>query len=640
MFFRNLVTSRRNSPFTFYRFIMAVRKLIKENQETIKIEPKKQNSQLLFEVAWEVCNQVGGIYTVIRSKVPAMVEKWGDNYCLIGPYFPQTASVEFEERENDDTPFSRIAADLKAQGMRVHYGRWLITGRPQIILLDFEDMLKNADNLKFKLWENHKISTLNAEPLVDKVIAFGEMIYLYLKAFADANGKKTSIIAHFHEWMASSALLELHREKAALATVFTTHATMLGRYIAGNVDNFYAKLPNYQWDVEARNYGIEAQAGIERESAQKCHVLTTVSDVTAKECEVFFGRKCDLILPNGLNITRFAATHEFQNLHLKYKQKIHQFVMGHFFQSYSWDLDNTLYFFTSGRYEFKNKGYDLTLEALRRLNFKIVQHGLDTTVVMFIITRNPVYSINPEVLQSRAVMQEIRETCEAIEKQIGDHLFYASAASDETTLPDLNEFVDDYWKLRLRRTIQSWKTKKLPNTVTHLLKEPDGITEFFEQSKLQNHEKDRVKFVYHPDFISPTNPLFGLEYSQFVRGCHLGVFPSYYEPWGYTPLECVVRGIPTITSDLSGFGDFIMQLMKDYDNVGVNVVERNNKTFEEAAEQLADMLFKFVSMTRRDRIQQRNKVENISEIFDWTNLRSYYDIAHDLAANRNTTARF
>lgn len=618
---------------------MAV-KLKKESQEKIKIEPRKQAPQLLFEVAWEVCNQVGGIYTVIRSKVPAMVEKWEDNYCLIGPYFPQTASVEFEPRPNDDTPFSKTAQLLQEQGLTVHYGRWLVTGRPQIILVDFDDMLKQINAIKYNLWENHKISTINAEPLVDKVLAFGELVGIYLKEFANQNASKFDIVAHFHEWMASTALLEVRRVNAAVGTVFTTHATMLGRYIAGNVDNFYEQLPYYNWEKEARDYGIEAQAGIERQSAQLCHVLTTVSDVTAKECEVFFGRNCDLILPNGLNITRFAATHEFQNLHMKYKEKIHQFVMGHFFQSYSWDLDKTLYFFTSGRYEFKNKGYDLTLEALRRLNFKIVQHNLDITIVMFIITRNPVYSINPEVLQSRAVMEEIRETCESIEKQIGEHLFYASAANDDPTLPDLNDFVDDYWRLRLRRTIQSWKTKKLPQTVTHLLKESDGITEFFEQTNLKNHDKDRVKFVYHPDFISPTNPLFGLEYSQFVRGCHLGVFPSYYEPWGYTPLECVVRGIPTITSDLSGFGDFMMQLMRDYDSVGVNVVKRKNKSFDEAAEELANTLFKFVSMSRRERIMQRNKVENISEVFDWTNLRSYYDSAHDLAVKKKGSAKY
>jgi glycogen synthase len=613
---------------------MSAGKLKRESEETIKIEKRPTAHPILFEIAWEVCNQVGGIYTVIRSKVPSMVDEWGDNYCLIGPYFPQTAAIEFERQDEDESIFSKAAQNLRNEGHDVYYGRWLVTGRPRIILIDFSKNLSNVDSLKFKLWDHHQISTLNCEDLVNKVIAFGDLVKSYLQNFAGNNAGKYEIVAHFHEWMASSGLPDLRKEQTNIATVFTTHATMLGRYIAGNVNDFYEKLPYYNWAVEAKNYGIEAQAGIERHSAQKCHVLTTVSDVTAKECEVFFGRHCDLILPNGLNITRFAATHEFQNLHLKYKQKINQFVMGHFFQSYSWDLDNTLYFFTSGRYEFKNKGYDLTLEALKRLNFKIVQAGLDTTVVMFMITKNPVYSIDPQVLQSRAVMEEIRQTCESIEKEIGDHLFHASASNENANLPDLNDFVDEYWKLRLRRTIQTWKTKTLPHTVTHLLKQPDDITDFFQKTNLMNHQQDRVKFVYHPDFISPTNPLFGLEYSQFVRGCHLGVFPSYYEPWGYTPLECVVRGIPTVTSDLSGFGDFMMQLMKDYENVGVYVVNRKDKNFEQAAEQLADILFKFVIMSRRERIMQRNRVENISDVFDWTNLRSYYDTAHDLAIKK------
>lgn len=613
---------------------MSIGKLKKEQEETIKIEKKTTAQPVLFEIAWEVCNQVGGIYTVIRSKVPAMVDEWGDNYCLIGPYFAQTAGIEFERIDDDESSFSKAAQELRSQGLDVFYGRWLVTGKPRIILIDFNSNLSKVDNLKFNLWERHQISTINCEDLVNKVIAFGDLVRLYLQGFVENQSKKHEVIAHFHEWMASTALIDLRKDKINIGTVFTTHATMLGRYIAGNVNDFYEKLSRYDWAKEAKNYGIEAQAGIERQSAQLCHVLTTVSDVTAKECEVFFGRVCDLILPNGLNITRFAATHEFQNLHLKYKQKINQFVMGHFFQSYSWDLDNTLYFFTSGRYEFKNKGYDLTLEALKRLNFKIVQSGLDMTVVMFMITKNPVHSIDPQVLQSRAVMEEIRQTCESMEKEIGEHLFHASASNEDVNLPDLNNFVSEYWRLRLRRTIQTWKTKTLPRTVTHLLKQPDDITDFFEKTNLMNHQQDRVKFVYHPDFISPTNPLFGLEYSQFVRGCHLGVFPSYYEPWGYTPLECVVRGIPTVTSDLSGFGDFMMQLMTDYENVGVYVVNRKDQSFDKAADQLANIMFQFVTMTRRDRIMQRNRVENISDVFDWTNLRAYYDTAHDLALKK------
>ena len=613
---------------------MTAKKFNAASEETIKVEPRLTSKETLFELAWEACNQVGGIYTVIRSKVPAMVEKWGDDYCLIGPYFENTAGIEFEE-ENDGSSFSNAALALQAKGINARYGRWLVTGKPRIVLLDFHRSPEKLDAVKFEMWENYTISTLNAEILVNDVIGFGDVIDEYLTEYITNHAKKSNVTTHFHEWMSAVGLLKLNLKKLPFASVFTTHATMLGRYIAGNVSNFYEHLPSYNWRDEARNYGIEAQAGIEHAAAQCCHVLTTVSDVTAKECEVFFERKCDLILPNGLNITRFAATHEFQNLHVKYKQKINQFVMGHFFQSYSWDLDNTLYFFTSGRYEFKNKGYDLTLEALKRLNFKLVKNGVDTTVVMFIITRNPVHSIKPEVLQSRAVMAEIRDTCEAIEKQMGEQLFYATASNSDTNFPDLNELVDDYWKLRLRRTVQTWRTHNLPETTTHSLKSPDQITSFFDQSNMKNHEEDRVKFVYHPDFISPTNPLFGMEYGQFVRGCHLGVFPSYYEPWGYTPLECVIRGIPTVTSDLSGFGDFMLQIMQDYENVGVYVVDRKDKNFDQAAEQLANLLFKFVIMNRRDRIMQRNRVENFSDIFDWANLRSYYDTAHDLAQKKS-----
>ncbi len=149
-----------------------------------------------------------------------------------------------------------------------------------------------------------------------------------------------------------------------------------------------------------------------------------------------------------------------------------------------------------------------------------------------------------------------------------------------------------------------------------------------------NNPEDRVKIVYHPDFVVSTNPLFGMDYGQFVRGCNLGVFPSYYEPWGYTPLECIARGVPTITSDLSGFGDYMMQIMKDYDQWGVMVVNRKTQDFYKAAEQLSEMLLKFVKQGLRERISQRNRVESISETFDWNNLRTYYDTAHDLALKR------
>jgi glycogen(starch) synthase len=594
-----------------------------------KVTEKKK---FLVEVAWETCNQVGGIYTVIRTKVPAMVEKWEQDYLLLGPYFTQTAAAEFEPLAIDlETPVGRAVDWMRAQGMEVHYGNWLITGKPKIVLFDLASLMKEVDIIKGRIWENHKISTLGVEELVNQTIVFGELIRLFLSQLAVENKAKKDIIVHFHEWMASTCIPDLRKDKVKISTVFTTHATMLGRYLAGNVPNFYDVLDTFDWSKEAKHYGIEAQASFERAAAQKADVLTTVSDITAKECVAFLGRIPELILPNGLNIQRFAAIHEHQNLHSLYKKRISDFVMGHFFQNQPFDLDQTLYLFTSGRFEYSNKGYDLTLDALEILNRKMKESGSRKTVIMFFITKQPYHSIDPEVLHSRAVLDEIRENCQAIEKEVGEKLFQASAASKDLTLPDLNDFVGEYWRLRLRRTVQTWKTNARPKVVTHILKQEDDIIRNLHRTQLLNHAEDKVKVVYHPDFIVSTNPLFGLDYGQFVRGCHLGVFPSYYEPWGYTPLECMARGVPTVTSDLSGFGDYMMQIMRDYEQWGVSVVNRKTQNYQESAEQLANLLFKFVQQSQRDRIMQRNRVESIADTFDWSNLRGYYDTAHELA---------
>ena len=591
-----------------------------------------EKKKFLVEVAWETCNQVGGIYTVIRTKVPSMVEKWGEDYLLLGPYFPQTAAAEFEALPvTDETPVERAILSMREKGLQVHYGNWLITGKPKIVLFDIASMYDQVDAIKGRIWDNHKISTLGVEELVNQTIALGELIRIFLSHLASENKAKKDIVVHFHEWMASTCLPDLKKDKVKISTVFTTHATMLGRYLAGNVPNFYDVLDTFDWHKEAVHYGIEAQASFERAAAQKADVLTTVSDITAKECVAFLGRIPELILPNGLNIQRFAAMHEHQNLHSLYKKRISDFVMGHFFQNQAFDLDQTLYLFTSGRFEYSNKGYDITLDALEILNRKMKEAGSKKTVIMFFITKQPYHSIDPEVLHSRAVLDEIRENCQAIQKEVGEKLFEAAASSNDLQLPDLNQFVDEYWRLRLRRTVQTWKTNSRPKVVTHLLKQEDDIIRNLHRTQLLNNADDKVKVVYHPDFIVSTNPLFGLDYGQFVRGCHLGVFPSYYEPWGYTPLECMARGVPTVTSDLSGFGDYMMQIMRDYEQWGVSVVNRKTQNYQESAEQLANMLFKFTQQSQRDRITQRNRVESIADTFDWSNLRGYYDTAHELA---------
>jgi glycogen(starch) synthase len=610
----------------------------KKKSKKILSSQEIENS-ILVEAAWEVCNQVGGIYTVIRSKVPAIVKRWEyNNYLLIGPYLSSNVAAVFEPIHDLSDHFGQAVKRLRDKGVEVHYGNWLITGRPKVVLLNPFSVYKALADIKTELWKDHQIPDQEGNELLDKVMAFGFLVKHFLMELDDVNNKgaQKNIIAHFHEWMAATALPGIRKEKLNMTTVFTTHATMLGRYLAMNDPEFYEHLPFFDWYKEAKHFGIDPMVIIERAAAHGAHVFTTVSEVTARECKYLLGRDVEVVVPNGLNIERFAALHEFQNMHQEYKLKIHQFVMGHFFQSYSFDLDNTLYFFTSGRYEYKNKGFDMTLEALARLNWLMKQEDIDKTVVAFFVTKKEYHSINPQVLQSRTVMEEVRQTCAAIEKQVGERLFYAAAASEDYRLPALNDFIDDYWKLRLRRTLQSWKSPFLPSVVTHNLidDKKDDILNFLRRANLINHAGDKVKVVYHPDFISPISPLFGMEYGQFVRGCHLGVFPSYYEPWGYTPLECLASGVPAVTSDLSGFGDYVLQHMTDLEEQGIYVVQRNNRTYEEAVNQLTNSLMEFVLQDRRERITQRNRAEESSVSFGWRVLTQYYEKAYSLALQR------
>lgn len=593
---------------------------------------KKFHDALLVEVSWEACNQVGGIYTVIRSKAPVIVDNWGTNYCLIGPYVNKNILAELEPLDQTADIFGRAAENVRNKGYDVHYAEWLVTGRPRVVLFNpnvIEDKMMNV--IKYLLWKNHGISSPLNNPLVNQIIGFAFLTKLFFDELSELTKGEKPILGHFHEWMAGLPILDMKRDKMPVKTVFTTHATQLGRHLAINSPMFYAHLPFFKWEDEAKKFGIETEARIEFMCAKNADVLTTVSEVTARECKHLLKRKPEFIFPNGLNIERFEVLFEFQNLHAIHKDKIHQFVMGHFFHSYTFDLDKTMYFFTSGRYEYKNKGFDLTLEALHRLNKKLKAENADVTVVMFFVTKRDFHSIKPEVLQSRAIMEEIRQTCEAIKEQVGKRLFFASTTREDNRLPNLSEFVGEYWKLRYRRTIQAWKTKKNPNVVTHNLvhEEQDEILRFLKEKNLLNHANDKVKIVYHPDFVTTSSPLFPMDYNQFVRGCNLGIFPSYYEPWGYTPLESMASGVPAVTSDLSGFGDYLLHHLPEHEKYGLNVIERGKRTFDFSANQLTNVMYNFLMQTRRERIMQRNNVENNSSIFDWQNLIRHYEEAYE-----------
>jgi len=596
----------------------------------------------LFEVAWEVCNQVGGIYQVLRSKSPTMIRRWRSRYCLVGPYIEDRAALEFEA-----VPAKGWLADvitlLDSQGLKVHHGGWLVAGNPRVLLLEHRVPVRRLDELKYELFREHGITSPPGDQYIDDAIMFGDAVRKLLRAVAAraASGAQDTprhVIAHLHEWLGGLAIPLIRREKLPVATVFTTHATLLGRYMASNEDRFYDHLRFKNDAEEAGRYNIRCQHAMERACAHGAHVFTTVSHITGEECKQLLGRTPDVVLPNGLNIERYNVGHEFQTMHARYKEQINRFVLGHFFPSYSFDLDHTLYLFTSGRFEPRNKGFDVCLEAMARANAQLKAANLGVTVVFFIISSRPTRSLLPQALQSRGVLEELHEVCQHIMREVGEKLFPRAAAGERVNIDSL---VDQYWSLRYRRTQQAMRTKALPPIVTHVLEDDatDPVLVHLRHLQLFNRKEDPVKVVYHPEFISPVSPLWGLEYEQFVRGCHLGVFPSAYEPWGYTPLESVALGVPAVTSDLAGFGRYVQEHFPTHDRWGLTVVKRRGRTFHEAAADLAKYIVHFCKLDRRDRINLRNQVERRSWDFDWSKLGRWYTEAHELAITRELAER-
>jgi glycogen(starch) synthase len=596
-----------------------------------------RDNPLLFEIGWEVCWQLGGIYTVLKSKIVAMQQRWGDRYALIGPWNPATAAVEFDEIEQIDEPFRAAIHDLRNQGMQVHYGRWLVPGRPKVILLDYRHRYQYLDSDKYLLWKDHGIQTYTADGETNEVVAFGFAVTEFLRLMTEHH-KGRKILAHFHEWMAGVAVPRIAHLRLPIATVFTTHATLLGRYIAGENPYFYDHLPFLTAEAEATKYNILPRFQIERAASHASTVFTTISEVTAAEAEHLLGRSADRLLPNGLNIRKFAAPHEFQALHSRFKQRIHEFVMGHFFPSYTFDLDKTVYLFTSGRYEYRNKGMDLFIEGLWRLNERLKHIPDRPTVVAFIVSRAPTKQINVNVIQNHAMLEDLRAVCTDLQVDIGRRIFSAAVRGK---VPKFDELFDDEGLLRLKQSMHAFHTHRQPTIVTHDLHDDatDAVLKHLRHRGLLNGQHDPVKVVFHPEFITHTSPLFHMSYDDFVRGCHMGVFPSYYEPWGYTPMETIALGLPTVTTNLAGFGAYVNRNIPDNDSGGIKVLNRRYASFDMAADELVEHLARFCTFNRRQRIECRNKVERTSQMFDWANLVNRYHDAHDVALERWEAAK-
>ncbi|MCF2501781.1 glycogen synthase [Dyadobacter sp. CY107] len=591
---------------------------------------------LLFEIAWEVCNQIGGIFTFIKSKVPTMTDTYGDNYFLIGPYIPEKAKLDFRPiRDLDNTPLSNAIQHIKMLGFEIHYGYWLLEeAHPKVILINPVINMEALHAAKATLWQHHEISALESNALLDQVIGFGEVTRLLLTKLIEEIDIDQDVIAHYHEWMSATSLPELSCRQVRLATVFTTHATQLGRYLASNEPNYFSKISTFDWMQKAREYGIETQAKIERNVAKHANVLVTNSALTTAECETFLGRRPDSIVHSGIH-RKPGVGHEVFEKHLQNREKIDAFIKALFSPSYQLKSDKTLYFFTSGRYEFRNKGFDITLQAIARLNEVLVRRQSDIRVVLFIITKKPFYNIKPDVLEARQRFQELQKICKKISAKLGPRMYANVTGSAGHKLPDLNQLIDDELQMTWRQALANFKRKGLPPVTTHHLLEQDDITMFCDQAGLNNKEEDRVKVIYHPDFIERAISLFSMDYLEFVRGCHLGVFPSLYEPWGNAAMETVLHGTPVVTSDISGFGRFASETAGMEGNHQIKIVKRREQSSEDAVIQLTEIFTQFVEeFEDQSYIPRATLPKPFLDTLCWSELQQRYHENYRLALLR------
>ena len=593
------------------------------------MEPR---SEVLFEVSFETCNKVGGIYAVLESKAKRMVELYKDNYFLIGPYYPERAITEYL-KQNPPSFFEKAFAELKESGIICHFGKWMIQGKPNVILIEFGEILKKVNQIKYELWNDFKVDSLGSGFDFDEPVAWSTACGMVIeKLLPYFKGKR--VVGQFHEWIAGGGLLYLHKK---IPTVFTTHATVLGRTIAGSGEDLYYEInENLKKGIaidpkRPYKYGVQAKHLMEKACANYASVFSTVSEITAKEAEYILGKKPDIILPNGLDMERFPTMEEFALLHRKYKEKMKNFFNAYFNPYYETNMWDAMIFFTSGRYEFRNKGFDIFIEALGKLNEKMKKEGIKKNIfTLFSVPKDNVKE-NIELLESIKLYNDIKE-------KVSDELpWIEEMALDSIVkgkMPKASVMFRKEFLQECRKKFSSFKKDGNPPFSAYITDENDLIINAFKKNNLLNRHEDKVKVVLYPTYLSTTDRLLGLNYEQVIQGSHLGVFPSYYEPWGYTPLEFAANGVMSITTDLAGFGIFIKQHSNQNELPGIMVLERENKTHEDIVKQLYEMLWSIATMSRNDRIPKKAQAKYLASLADWKILIKNYIQAHNMALER------
>ncbi|MFH1173810.1 MAG: glycogen/starch synthase [archaeon] len=582
-----------------------------------------------FEASWEVCNKVGGIYTVVTSKANQMMHYYGSQYVTVGPYIIDRIAGEFVE-ELSPPAFKDAFSVLKAQGIHCHWGKWLVKGQPNTILIDFQEFTTQLNAYKGLMWEKYGIDTLGTQYFdYDQPFIWSIAVGKLIEALADKLPPK--IVLHCHEWLAGAAILYIKQARPDIATVFTTHATILGRTLASAQKDLYDLLDKIDPVKEAYSLGIQAKHLTEMKSAQLADVFTTVSEITGMEAEKFLLRKPDVLLLNGLDFSKFPTFEEITIKHSLYKQKMKEFLVSYFFPYYSFDLTNTLFFFIAGRYEFRDKGIDIFINALGKLNEQLKEECSAKTIVAFIWVPAAIRAIRHELLESRTFYTDVIESVDENFDDIRLQILHSLVVGTDLRESDM---FDEQTRDDIRKKVLKFKKKGLPSLSTHELSNEygDDILRTCAALGLHNRNEDRVKIIFYPIYLTGADGLLDLNYYESMMASHLGIFPSYYEPWGYTPLEGAALGVSSITTDLAGFGKYVQTLGKD--TKGVFVLNRLHVNEKEVTAQLSSFMFNYCHLTKEERINYKLEARKIAAQCDWKRFVLSYIRAHDLAVEK------
>ncbi|MDD5433244.1 MAG: hypothetical protein PHE77_01100 [Candidatus Pacebacteria bacterium] len=580
-------------------------------------------------MSWEVCNKVGGIWTVLKSKARPTIEYYKENYCLIGPYFNQNSKGEFEE-EKIPKNWEGLCLDLEKEGLKLKFGNWLVSGVPKAILIDFSQWLKKADQIKKELWDNFKVDSWKSPRDYTEPVVWAYASGRVIEKLSQAMPKK-KIVAQFHEWLSGAGLLYLKTKQSPVGSVFTTHATVLGRTLTNAnvpVDGFLGKINSHE---QAYRYGVQSKHLLEQACAKSADVFTTVSHITALESETILGKFPDVLLPNGLDMSRFPFIEEISIKHKLQRDKIRNFIFWYFFPFYSFDLKETLFYFTIGRYELKNKGIDVFIKSLSELNKKLKQEKSKKTIVTFFWVPTQIQSIKRELIESREIYTDIKDHLESIEEDVEGNILQALVKGGKMEKTDVFANKEEAL-IEIKNKILKFKKQGQPPLCTHNLENPnDEILEMLYQAGLENSETDKVKVIFYPIYLNGADGILNLTADEAVQGSHLGVFPSLYEPWGYTPLEAAASGVASITTDLAGFGRFCNEYIKGKKLPGVFILERLGKSDEETVSDLTKILYNFCKLPMGQRVENKIQARRLADLADWEVLIKNYITAHNKA---------